>query len=89
MVKHLKAHPGIVKKLVDHHSIPKKIASFNLEIVPADIDAIIRSQEMKRRFGLLSNDSLTLQIMKDLKINNLASNDADFEMVTFIKLYKP
>ena len=89
LVKYLKAHPGIVKKLVDHHSIPEKIASFNLEIVPPDMDAIIRSQEMKRRFGLLSNDSLTLQIMEDLKINNLASNDADFEMVTFIKLYKP
>ena len=89
LVKHLKAHPGIVKKLIDHHSIPEKIASFNLEIVPPDMDAIIRSQEMKRRFGLLSNDSLTLQIMEDLKINNLASNDAVFEMVTFIKLYKP
>ena len=53
------------------------------------MDAIIRSQEMKRRFGLLSNDSLTLQIMEDLKINNFASNDAYFEMVTSIKLYKP
>ena len=50
---------------------------------------IIRSQEMKRRFGLLSNDSLTLQIMEDMEIMNLASNDADFEMVNFIKLYKP
>jgi predicted nucleic acid-binding protein len=53
------------------------------------MDAIIRSQEMKRRYGLLSNDSLALQIMKDMKIKNLASNDADFGRVDFIKLYKP
>ncbi|GAF89149.1 unnamed protein product, partial [marine sediment metagenome] len=78
-----------VKKLGKHRAIPEKIASFNLEIVPPDMDAIIRSQEMKRRFGLLSNDSLTLQIMQDMGIKNLASNDADFEMVAFIKLYKP
>ena len=89
IVKHLKAYPNTVKKLGKHRAIPEKIASFNLEIVPPDMDAIIRSQEMKMRFGLLSNDSLTLQIMEDMGIKNLASNDADFEMVTFIKLYKP
>lgn len=44
---------------------------------------------MKSRYGLLSNDSLALQIMEDMQIKNLASNDADFERVNFIKLYKP
>lgn len=89
LVKHLKAHPGIVKKLVDHHSIPEKIALFNLEIISPDIRTIGRSQQMKRLYGLLSNDALSLQIMEDLEVNNLASNDSDFERVDFIKLYKP
>jgi len=89
IVEYLKVHPDIVKKLGKHRAIPEKIASFNLEIVSPNMDAIIRSQEMKRRYGLLSNDSLALQIMKDMKIKNLASNDADFERVNFIKLYKP
>ena len=44
---------------------------------------------MKRRYGLLSNDALSIQIIEDLKINNLASNDSDFERVDFLKLYKP
>ncbi len=44
---------------------------------------------MKKRYGFLSNDVLTLQIMEDLRIDNLASNDSDFERVDFIKLYKP
>jgi PIN domain. len=44
---------------------------------------------MKRRYGFLSNDALTLQVMEDLKIKNLASNDTDFERVDFIKLYRP
>jgi predicted nucleic acid-binding protein len=89
IVKYLKVNPNIVKKLVKHRAIPEKIASFNLEIVSLDMGAIIRSQDMKRRCGLLSNDSLALQIMEDMQIKNIASNDADFEMVTFIKLYKP
>ena len=88
-VKYLKAHTDIVKKLVKHQIIPEKIASFNLEIISPDINTIARSQQMKKRYGFLSNDALSLQIMEDLKINNLASNDSDFERVDFIKLYKP
>jgi hypothetical protein len=38
-----------VKKLVSHPSIPSKIASFNLEIISPGIDAIIRSQKMKKK----------------------------------------
>jgi len=88
-VKYLKAQPDIVKKLVNHQIIPEKIASFNLEIISADVNTIVRSQQMKKRYGFLSNHALSLQIMEDLKINNLASNDSDFERVNFIKLYKP
>jgi predicted nucleic acid-binding protein len=44
---------------------------------------------MKRRYGFLSNDALTLQIMEDMKIKNLASNDADFKRVEIITLYRP
>ncbi len=89
MVRYLKSHPDLVKKLIIHQSIPEKIASFNLEIISADLRTIERSQQMKRRYGFLSNDALSLQMMEDLKINNLASNDSDFERVNFIKLYKP
>lgn len=89
IVKYMKVHPDIVKKLKKHRAIPEKIASFNLEIVSPNMDTITRSQEMKSRYGLLSNDSLALQIMENMQIKNLASNDTDFERVNFIKLYKP
>jgi len=89
LVKYLKAHPDIVKKLVSHQSVPEKIASFNLEIISPDMNTIERSQQMKSKYGLLSNDALSLQIVEHLKINNLASNDSDFERVDFITLYKP
>lgn len=89
LVKYLKIHPEIVKKLLNHQSIPLKIASFNLEIISPDIDTIARSQQMKSQYGFLSNDALILQIMEDRKINNLASNDSDFQKVPFVTLYKP
>jgi len=33
LVKYLKAHPDIVRKLISHWSVPEKIASFDLEII--------------------------------------------------------
>jgi len=89
IVKYLKRNSDAVKKLVNHQSIPSKIASFNLEIISPGIEAMVRSQQMKKRYGFLSNDALTLQIMEDLNIKNLASNDTDFEKIDFITLYRP
>jgi predicted nucleic acid-binding protein len=89
LVRYLKAHPDTIKKLVNHQSIPAKIGLFNLNVISPNIEALERSQQMKGRYGFLSHDALTLQIIEDLKINNLASNDSDFERVNFITLYKP
>ncbi len=89
LVKYLKKHPGAVQKLVIHQSIPAKIRSFNLEIISPDIETLVRSQQIKRKYGFLSNDALSVQILEDLRINNLATNDSDFERVDFIKVYKP
>ena len=89
LVSYLKDPPKVVKKLVINRSIPEKIASFGLEIISPDINTVVKSQQMKSEYGFLSNDALSLQIMEDLKINNLASNDSDFESVDFITLYRP
>ena len=89
LVKHLKERPEVVKKLITHRGIPARISSFNLEIISPGIEALVRSQEVKRQYGFLSNDAVTVQIMGDQRISNLASNDADFRKVDFIKLYQP
>jgi len=89
LVKYLKKHPEAVQKLVTHQDIPGKIRSFNLEIVSPDIETLVRSQLLKGKYGFLSNDALSVQILKDMSIGNLATNDSDFERVDFIKVYKP
>jgi predicted nucleic acid-binding protein len=89
LVAHLKKHPEKVKQLTNHQIIPTEIASFNVKIISPDLDMVKKSQQMKTRFGFLSNDALTLQIMEDHKIPNLASNDSDFERAGFVNLYKP
>jgi predicted nucleic acid-binding protein len=81
--------PSGYGKLVNHQEIPSKFTSFNVTVISSNVHIIEKSQVMKRRYGFLSNDALTLQIMEDMKIKNLASNDADFERVGIITLYRP
>lgn len=89
LVRYLKVHPETVKKLTAHQNVPAKISLFNLNILSPNMETLERSQQMKKRYGFLSNDALSLQIIEDLKISNLASNDSDFERVNFITLFKP
>lgn len=61
----------------------------NIEILPVSASLIARSQQMKTRYGFLSNDALTLQIMSELEVRAIATNDSDFERVDAVTVYKP
>ncbi|MFI5305390.1 MAG: type II toxin-antitoxin system VapC family toxin [Nitrospiria bacterium] len=89
LVKHLKSHPDIVRKLEINNTIPVRINLLNVEIFPLDQGIIERSQQFKLKFGLLSNDALILQTMKDHNIVHLVSNDNDFKRIDFITVYEP
>lgn len=89
LVKHLKGHPDVVKKLEINRTIPARINLLNVETFSLDQGMIERSQQFKLQHGLLSNDALILQVMKDHNIIHLATNDGDFERIDFITVYKP
>ena len=87
--KYLKGHPEVVKKLRSHIVISTEVIRLNVNILSIDIKTIEKSQQMKTQYGFLSNDALTLQVMKESGIINLASNDTDFNRVKWLKLYQP
>jgi predicted nucleic acid-binding protein len=61
----------------------------NIEILPISAALIEQSQQMKTRYGFMSNDALTLQLMNELEIRAIATNDSDFDRVETITVYKP
>jgi predicted nucleic acid-binding protein len=48
-----------------------------------------RAITISQREGLLMNDSLVVVAMREQRISNLASNDADFDRVQGIIRYAP
>ena len=87
--KYLKQHPDIVKQLTQHLLVPGKMTELNIEIIQMTPRLIVESQGFKTKYGFLSNDSLTLKIMEERGITNLASNDLDFKRVEWLRLYLP
>jgi len=87
--KYLKLHPDVVKELKKHLIVPGKISSLNIEIVQITPKLIEESQELKTEYGFLTNDALSLKIMKDLNIIAIASNDLDFRRVDWLNLFLP
>ena len=87
--KYLKQHPDIVKQLAKHLTVPQKISELNIEIIQTTLKNVVDSQLNKTKYGFLSNDALTLKIMEDVGIANIASNDSDFKRIEWLKFYLP
>lgn len=50
---------------------------------------IFQSRELRRRYLLMTNDSLNLYVMKSNQLSDIATNDGDFERVEGIQVRKP
>lgn len=88
-VRHLKGHPADIKKLDKHLTIPDKIQAIGITILPLDIGEVLKSLELKKEYGLLTNDAINLAIMRNHHFKRIATNDPDFERVTDLMVWKP
>jgi len=89
LLRYLKQHPEEVKKLTQHLIVPEKIEELNISIEPVTNALIKQSQNNKTKYGLLSNDALSIKIMESLGISLLASNDTDFKSVDWVTICTP
>jgi len=74
----------IFKEYVDLLEDPE-----GLRIVSINHEAIKHAFELGSKYGLLPRDAIHLAAMKQNNLNNLATDDEDFERVDWITLYKP
>ena len=51
--------------------------------------AVIESRNLRYEHKLMTNDSVNLFLMKLTGLEDIASNDSDFDRVPWIKLWKP
>ena len=88
-IRHLKANPTRVAQLTQHLLVPDSIQSIGIEILSLEVDDIRVSAGIKKDYGLLTNDALNLALMRRHHLTCIASNDADFERITGLLVWKP
>ncbi len=89
IVRKLKKKPDLVKELTKSSECLARIYEMGIEIVPIYSDVFLASIDIRKKFGLLTNDSIIAAFMYGNEINDIATNDADFSVLPEIKVWVP
>ncbi len=88
-LKKLRERPAIVQQLRKHAESVHTIRAMNIESVALTTAAVEASAAVRRQYGLLTNDSILVAVMKELGLTSLATLDKDFDRVEGLGVYKP
>jgi predicted nucleic acid-binding protein len=89
VTKKLRARPDLVRQLHIYQEHIERIPLMGVQVLPLEFETLLRSGDIRRRYGLLVNDSLVVAAASGAGITHLASADADFRRVKELKLYRP
>jgi predicted nucleic acid-binding protein len=82
-------HPEEVQKLANFRSAVESIQSSKVQFLTVTPAIVVSAAIISQQTGLLSGDALIVAIMQANSLNNLASNDADFDRVPGLTRYAP
>jgi predicted nucleic acid-binding protein len=78
-----------VCKLTRYKEIPAEFSRARIHILDVTYREIHASKRFRDKYGLLTDDSVTLAVMHRHGLTDLVSNDRDFERVAGIRLWVP
>lgn len=88
-VEYLQQHPEYIRGLTRHLGIASDIGKLGIDILPLTVRELHTSKTYRRDYGLLTNDSLILAVMRNKKLRHLASHDAGFQSIRGLQLWMP
>lgn len=87
--KLLREKHDLIPHLSDYWQSIERILALNLLFVPVNERILRNAQTERQAAGLLTNDSVIVSGMREYGVSFLATNDADFERVAGITVFKP
>lgn len=88
-LRKLRENPETIKKLTSYIKNVEKIGEMDIKIISLTNDLIKKSAKIRNAEGLLTNDSLVVAALKELGLDNLATNDNDFDRIKWLTVFKP
>jgi predicted nucleic acid-binding protein len=85
----LKKQPQTVCSLTQYQASIDLVLQWVPTVAPVTTETLQRSAEVRARYGLLVNDSLTVAMLQLSSTNVIASADRDFARVPGLAVYTP
>ena len=88
-VKKLKKHPEIIRSLQDYNTSLQQIPRMGVKIRSLTPSIIKESERIRTQYGLLTNDSVLVAVMRKMKLTQIVTYDSDLKHVPDLTLYQP
>lgn len=87
IAQRLKKHPDRIQALTHFRQAVASIPKLGIQTLPVEITDVENATAISQQFGLLSGDALVVAIMQSRNIVNLASYDADFDCIPWLRRF--
>ncbi len=82
-------HRECVQQLTRFRQVVDEIPAFGIQVLPITMRLVSSAAAISQQHGLLSGDALVVAVMREYGLMNLASHDADFDVVPGLARYAP
>jgi predicted nucleic acid-binding protein len=89
IVTFLRNHPDVIATLTEYSKAMDRLRAVPMEILPIDVEILTAATRLAISCSLFTNDAMIVALTQRHQLMNLASNDADFERVPGLVLWKP
>lgn len=89
VIQYLKRHRKVLEDLEAYEILAEVETAYGLVILEATPETFLTARQLMQAYRLLSNDALHLAVMQKAGLRDLATNDADFDSIEALRLWKP
>lgn len=88
IAQRLKKHPNCIQALTHFRQAIASVPKLGIQTLPVEAADVENATAISQQLGLLSGDALVVAIMQSRNIVNLASYDADFDRVSWLRRFE-
>ncbi|ETW95360.1 MAG: hypothetical protein ETSY2_48260 [Candidatus Entotheonella gemina] len=85
----LKEQPEIIKGLHEYNQSVRQIPRLKIRVRAITSSVVRASEAIRVQEGLMTNDSVTVALMRQLELTDIATLDADFNNISSLRVYQP
>lgn len=89
LVNWLVQHRERIKQLSEFRAAIEELSALPLVLMPVESRDLLQAAILAQQNGLLTNDALSVALMRTNSLTHLITNDDDFDLLSELTIWKP